>query len=145
MSGYSQTPGDCYGVGIGGVVGILTATACAHVCDDVAECVGFVFVNLAAHRTKCYLKKGLCAKTAPKDGIKMYTRTKLSKFTIYHLHYHQGVYHSKVGTPHWTVSKDAGLWLVLAKQDTRGSCVSVLFVVFFAALSIIAGSTVSFL
>ena len=92
---YSQSPGDCYGDGIGGVVGILTATACAHVCDDVTDCVGFVFVSLAAHSTKCYLKKGLCAKTVPKDGIKMYTRTRLSKFTIYH----QDVYHSVSRNP----------------------------------------------
>ena len=82
VSGYSHTPGNCRGVNIGGVGDILTATACAHVCDNNNECAGFVFANLATLHKKCYPKKSLCDKTLPKDGVTTYTRNKLSKFTI---------------------------------------------------------------
>ena len=80
VSGYKHTTGNCRGGNIGGVGGILTATACAHVCDNNTECAGFVFANLANVRPKCYPKKSICAKTVPKDGVTMYT--KLSKFTM---------------------------------------------------------------
>ena len=57
---------------MGGVNGVFTALACARVCDDVSECVGFVFVNSTSHATKCYHKSVSCVETLPKGGATMF-------------------------------------------------------------------------
>ncbi|KAK2173092.1 hypothetical protein NP493_906g00047 [Ridgeia piscesae] len=70
LSKYRRRLGDCVGGDIGANVGVNTATACAHRCDDDVRCVGFVFA--ATLSTKCYLKMASCAVMAPKDGATMY-------------------------------------------------------------------------
>ena len=64
---------------MGGVIGIFTALACARICDDVSECVGFVFVNSTSHATKCYQKSISCVKTLPKEGATMFDSISKSK------------------------------------------------------------------
>ncbi|KAI0216085.1 Beta-1,4-N-acetylgalactosaminyltransferase bre-4 [Lamellibrachia satsuma] len=70
LSGYRSRPGDCKGGDIGGVDGVTTAEACALKCDDVVECVGFVFVT--SPKPGCFLKLVSCVETSPHDGATMY-------------------------------------------------------------------------
>ncbi|KAK2185456.1 hypothetical protein NP493_233g01017 [Ridgeia piscesae] len=70
LSRYKPRPGDCDGGDIGGVLGVTTVVACAEKCDDVAECVGFVYVT--SQQTKCFLKMALCVDTYKKEGATMY-------------------------------------------------------------------------
>ena len=70
LSGYRSRPGDCKGGDIGGVDGVTTAEACALKCDDVVECVGFVFVT--SPKPGCFLKLVSCVETSPHDGTTMY-------------------------------------------------------------------------
>ena len=70
LSRYKPRSGDCDGGDIGGVLGVTTVVACAEKCDDVAECVGFVYVT--SQQTKCFLKMALCVDTYTKEGATMY-------------------------------------------------------------------------
>ena len=87
LSRYKPRPGDCDGGDIGGVPGVTTADACAEKCDDVAECVGFVYVT--SQQTKCYLKMALCVDTYTKDGATMYDGVGQSRHEfIKHIYIH---------------------------------------------------------
>ncbi|KAI0222737.1 Beta-1,4-N-acetylgalactosaminyltransferase bre-4 [Lamellibrachia satsuma] len=70
LSGYKSRPGDCKGGNIGRVDGATSTNACALKCDDVVECVGFVFVT--SQKWNCYLKFLSCVETSPKEGATMY-------------------------------------------------------------------------
>ena len=64
---------------MGGVNGVFTALACTRMCDDVSECVGFVFMNSTAHVTKCYHKSASCVETVPNGGATMFDSISKSK------------------------------------------------------------------
>ena len=81
LSKYRRRLGDCIGGDIGSVSDVNNAESCAHICENVAECVGFMFVTSSA--TKCYLKMASCAVPLPRDDAMMYDNINTGKYIIH--------------------------------------------------------------
>ena len=67
---YSHRRGSCIGGDIKGMP--LSLVSCAHACDALPECVGFVYVP--AHRKMCWLKRKMCQRTKAVRGATVYVR-----------------------------------------------------------------------
>lgn len=69
---YNHRRGSCIGGDIKGMA--LSLVSCAHACNALPECIGFVYVP--AHSKMCWLKRKVCQHTKAVRGATMYLRAK---------------------------------------------------------------------
>ena len=76
---YDRRRGSCIGGDIKGIKSSLVS--CAHACDALPECVGFVYVP--EHDKMCWLKREMCQHVKSVRGATIYIRRRSWGYATY--------------------------------------------------------------